>query len=83
MDNLMTPQLYNDVKQVLEAARTRAYAAVNFAMVEAYWNIGRLIVEHQNGENRAEYGKQLISYLSERLTADFGKGFTPTKNMVE
>ncbi len=46
-------------------------------MVQAYWNIGRLIVEHeQNGNTRAEYGKQLLQQLSERLSAEFGKGFS-------
>lgn len=74
----MDMSLYDNIKTVLDTAKAKAYSAVNFAMVEAYWNIGRLIVEKQDGENRAEYGKQLISYLSERLTADFGKGFTTT-----
>jgi predicted nuclease of restriction endonuclease-like (RecB) superfamily len=54
------------------------YAAVNFAMVEAYWHVGRLIVERQGGEERAEYGTQLIQELSVRLTEDFGKGYTST-----
>ena len=45
-------------------------------MVEAYWNIGKSIVEQQGGEARAEYGAQLIKALSKQMTADFGKGFT-------
>ena len=44
-------------------------------MVEAYWNIGKSIVEQQGGEARAEYGAQLIKALSKQMTADFGKGF--------
>ncbi len=68
--------LYGAIRQVLEAARKSAYKAVNFAMVQAYWQIGRLIVEdEQNGENRAEYGKRVLEELAKRLTADFGKGF--------
>ena len=68
--------LYGAIRQVLETARQSAYKAVNFAMVQAYWQIGRLIVEdEQNGENRAEYGKKVLAGLAERLTADFGKGF--------
>ena len=68
--------LYGAIRQVLETARQSAYKAVNFAMVQAYWQIGRLIVEdEQNGENRAEYGKKVLDGLAERLTADFGKGF--------
>jgi hypothetical protein len=47
-------------------------------MVEAYWNVGRLIVERQGGEERAEYGSGLIRDLAIRLTADYGKGYTAT-----
>jgi hypothetical protein len=45
-------------------------------LVEAYWNIGRLIVEEeQKGKRRAEYGSYLITELASRLSKDFGKGF--------
>ena len=54
--------LYEEVKSVLELAKSRAYAAVNFAMVEAYWQVGRLIVEKQGGEKRADYGAGLIKH---------------------
>ena len=68
--------LYDAVRQVLETARQSAYKAVNFAMVQAYWQIGRLIVEdEQNGEARAEYGKKVLAELADRLTVEFGKGF--------
>ncbi|MBR4666840.1 MAG: DUF1016 family protein [Lentisphaeria bacterium] len=68
--------LYGAICQVLETARHHAYKAINFAMVQAYWKIGRLIVEdEQQGEHRAEYGKKVLEELAERLTADFGKGF--------
>ena len=71
--------LYGAIRQVLQSARQNAYRAVNFAMVQAYWQIGRLIVEdEQNGEARAEYGKKVLEELAERLTAEFGKGFTVT-----
>lgn len=69
---------YEQVSSVLEEARGNAYRAVNFAMVRAYWEIGRRIVEEQGGEARAEYGKALVKELSRRLTEDFGKGFTVT-----
>jgi len=59
-------------------AKTKVYNAVNFAMVEAYWEIGREIIEAQDQNQRAEYGKQLLKYLSEQLTQEFGKGFTET-----
>ena len=70
--------LYVQIKNILITARARAYSAVNFAMVEAYWLIGKQIVEEQGNSERAEYGAQLLKYLSERLTRDFGKGFTVT-----
>ena len=69
--------VYRSIAQVLKEARESAYRAVNSAMVQAYWNIGRIIVEEeQQGKARAEYGATLIPVLSKRLTAEFGKGFT-------
>ena len=69
--------LYREIRDVLEKARSSAYRAVNFAMVQAYWQIGRLIVENeQKGEERAEYGKAVLQGVSNRLTSDFGKGYT-------
>ena len=68
-------ELFDSIREVLNSARSKAYAAVNFAMVEAYWNVGRLIVEKQGGAERAEYGDGLIKDLSKLLTAEFGKGF--------
>jgi len=68
-------QIYGQIKEILTTARAKAYSAVNFAMVEAYWLIGKQIVEAQAGNERAEYGAQLLKYLSEQLTHDFGKGF--------
>ena len=75
--------LYQEIKRIWENARVKAYSAVNFAMVEAYWNIGKSIVDKQGGEERAAYGANLLQELSKQLTADFGKGFTVAnlKNM--
>lgn len=72
----MDRQFYEQIKHILETARQKAYTAANSAMVEAYWNIGRHIVERQGGESRAEYGSGLIKELSAQMTKDFGKGFT-------
>jgi predicted nuclease of restriction endonuclease-like (RecB) superfamily len=67
---------YESIRTVLDSARQNAYRAVNFAMVEAYWQIGQLIVEEeQQGNSRAEYGSGLLKYLAQRLTTDFGRGF--------
>ncbi|MFZ5855918.1 MAG: PDDEXK nuclease domain-containing protein [Chloroflexota bacterium] len=69
--------LVTDIQQILHTARTKSYAAVNFAMVEAYWQVGRRIVEEeQQGKGRAEYGKQLLVSLSQSLTNELGKGFS-------
>lgn len=66
-----------DIKNILEQARTKARSAVNAAMVEAYWLIGRRIVEEeQHGHHKAEYGSRLLENLSKALAADFGKGFS-------
>ena len=73
---LVPTKFYEQIVGILETARRRAYAAVNFAMVEAYWEVGRDIVRQQGGEVRAEYGEALIDLLSKRLTERFGKGFT-------
>lgn len=71
------PELYLQIHGILHAARQQSYRAVNTAMVEAYWQIGRRIVEHeQGGEARAAYGQGVLIALAARLTEDFGKGFT-------
>ena len=68
-------QLYIDISGIITEARRRVATTVNTAMVQAYWHIGRLIVECQGGEDRATYGNQLLESISERLTKQFGKGF--------
>ena len=67
---------YNSVKEVLEQARKRVYRNIQSEMVFTYWQIGRMIVKKQGGEDRAKYGEGIIKELSTRLTKDFGKGFT-------
>ncbi len=68
---------FNDIRAIIQQARQKAYSSVNFVMVEAYWQIGKRIVqEEQHGEARAEYGKKIIKELSKLLSAEFGRGFT-------
>lgn len=68
--------LYSAIADVIQQARQQVKQAVNQQMVQAYWHIGRLIVEEeQQGNERAEYGKQQLQQLSERLQTEFGKGF--------
>ena len=69
--------LYKSIRDILQTARDTVYKKVNFVMVEAYWNIGKQIVqEEQFGNNRAKYGSNIIKNLSKQLTQDFGKGFS-------
>jgi predicted nuclease of restriction endonuclease-like (RecB) superfamily len=61
----------------LITARSHVQRTVNEAMVQAYWHIGRLIVEdEQGGRARAAYGKQVLATVAERLAHEFGKGFS-------
>jgi len=69
-------QLFTDICAILKGARKQLQQTVNFTMVDAYWQVGRLIVEHeQEGKNKAEYGKSTLINLSQRLTKEFGRGF--------
>ena len=69
-------ELLGSIRTLLVDGRKQVATAVNTAMVQTYWHIGRLIVEdEQQGESRAEYGKQILKSLSVSLTEEFGKGF--------
>lgn len=71
------PALFGRIVSILEQARGNVVRAVNTNMVQAYWLIGREIVnDHQAGEERAEYGKKVVEELSARLTERYGKGFS-------
>lgn len=81
-----TPAIYDkefflEIKKIINKARQKAYAEINSAMVEAYWQIGeRIVVQEQKGKNRADYGSQLLIALSGDLTKEYGKGFS-TKSL--
>ena len=68
-------KFYLDIKTILEEARNRVYRNIQNEMVQAYWQIGKMIVEKQCGDSRAEYGTGLIKELSAKMTKDFGRGF--------
>jgi hypothetical protein len=77
IDGISRTSFYNDIRQILQSARNRAYSAVNTAMVDTYWLIGKRIVEEeQQGKERAGYGQELIKNLSIELQSEFGKGFS-------
>ncbi len=67
-------QCVNDIRQILEQSRQKAYTATAMAMVEGFWRIGQRIVQEEQGGNiRADYGKEVIKNISTQL----GKGFSP------
>jgi hypothetical protein len=69
----------DDIKTIIRQGRLRAYRAINNALLETYWNLGRRIVEEeQQGKERADYGSFLIKNLSEILTQEFGQGYSAT-----
>ena len=70
-------QLLLTVGEALEQGRRKTVAAVNAAMVQTYWEIGRQIVEYeQHGNEKAEYGSGLLNQLSKDLTIRYGSGFS-------
>lgn len=66
---------YQSIREILEKARSTAYRTINYAMVQAYWQVGKVIVEEeQNGKEKAGYGEALIKELSKKLTKEYGRG---------
>ena len=69
--------VYSSIKELMDNARNSVAKEVNNILIQTYWEIGRIIVEDEQGNSdRAEYGKQLITDLSKRLTKEYGKGFS-------
>ncbi|PBC73123.1 PDDEXK nuclease domain-containing protein [Fibrobacter intestinalis] len=71
-----TENLLEDAKVIIESAQKFAYSAINFAIIQRNWLLGKRIAEENlHGEKRASYGKQVIKKLSKELTDLYGKGF--------
>ena len=71
-----TTDIFHDVRLIVEQTRKHAYQAVNVAMIQRNWLLGKRIADEElKGENRAEYGKEIVKNISEFLTAEYGKGF--------
>ena len=69
--------VYSSIKELMDNARNRVAREVNNILIQTYWEIGGIIVEDEQGNSdRAEYGKQLITDLSKKLTKEYGKGFS-------
>lgn len=69
-------ETYRTIRGHVINVQHKVYTAVNYAMVNAYWEIGEQIYLACGENERAGYGKQLLEYISEKLTAEFGKGYT-------
>lgn len=68
--------VFNTIKELVVNSRSRVYSVVNTEMLNLYWNIGKIIMMIQEGDERAAYGETVLDKLSQKLTAEFGKGFS-------
>lgn len=82
-NNENSEETYYIIRNSIIVAQNKVYTAINTAMVQAYWEIGEQIYKACGDNDRSEYGKNLIKFLSDKLTSEFGKGFSETnlKNM--
>ena len=69
-------ETYRTIRNSVIAAQSKVYSAVNSVMVTAYWEIGEQIYKACGENDRAEYGKKILKYISEKLTEEFGKGYS-------
>lgn len=68
--------MFDNIKELIINSRNRVYQTVNTEMLGLYWNIGKAIMEIQQGDERALYGEMVLEKLSQKLTDEFGKGFS-------
>lgn len=68
--------IFEEIRDLINNSRNRVYNVVNTEMLNSYWNIGKIIMEIQQGNVRASYGDAVLQKLSEKLTNEFGKGFS-------
>ncbi len=68
--------IFEEIRGLINTSRNRVYSAVNTEMLNLYWNIGKIIMEIQQGNERASYGDAVLEKLSKKLTNEFGKGFS-------
>lgn len=77
MKKITNMLIIDDIKLLLHNAKNKIYQTINTTMTQTYWEIGRRIVEEeQGGDSRAAYGKGLLNNLSYELTKEFGKGYS-------
>ena len=69
--------LIKDIGSILEQGRKQAYSVINTILLDTYWKIGKMIIEfEQKGKEKAEYGSELLEWLSKDLKQRYGKGFS-------
>lgn len=68
--------VFINIKELVISSRNKVYSAVNTEMLSLYWNIGKAIIEIQQGDERASYGEVILGKLSQKLTDEFGRGFS-------
>ena len=74
--DLVAPELLKDLRQIIDAARTHVAATANYELTAMYWHIGNRINNEVLGNERAEYGKQIVSQVATQLQEEYGtKGF--------
>lgn len=74
--DLVAPELLNDLRQIIDAARSHVAATANYELTAMYWHIGNRINNEVLGNERAEYGKQIVSQVATQLQEEYGtKGF--------
>ena len=78
MNEIINNKFYEDIRIILETSRKDVSKAINFSMVDAYWNIGKRIIEEQKGNENSVYGSNLLGELSKKLSLEYGKGFDET-----
>ena len=75
---MVSSELINDLRQIINAARSRVAATANYELTAMYWLIGNRINNEVLGNERAEYGQQIVSAVSTQLQTEYGKkGFEP------
>lgn len=68
--------VFEEIRNLINDSRNKVYNTVNTEMLKLYWNIGKIIMEIQQGNERAIYGKAVLQNLSKKLTDEFGRGFS-------
>lgn len=68
--------IFEEIRDLINSSRNKVYHTVNTEMLNLYWNIGKIIMEIQQGDERANYGDAVLEKLSQKLTNEFGRGFS-------